>query len=216
MMTNRSLAGGAPLRSARSTRLCMIDGEAVVCIPLSDGQEALVSKARWDLLRALGYGSSYSADENGSGRFYARTMACDPSPDTGRSRSVSLARLVLASQLVAEEKSGGPMAPAKGWLPRPLNGNTLDCRDSNLVSSPASGCRNSFRAVWGVRERWALIASSQDPNRVFAERRRRARTLKAKCAGAPLERDTRALLGSTSPRPAPTKRGAGTVRENAA
>lgn len=180
----------------RPFRMSTFDGEPVVMVPLSDTTEAMVSPETWFSFLTLGFSANLSADSDGKGRTYARHMVTDPRPNLGRSRAETLARTVVAIGLVKAEAEGGHPAPAKGWVVRHANGNRLDNRDSNLLCVPANGCRNSFRAVWNVRERVRLVAEGLDPNRVFAERRRKAGR---KLHGALSRADTRVAEPAISP-----------------
>ena len=164
-----------------------LDGESVLYVPLSDGQEVIVSANRWTRYLKNHFTTQLSHDSSGNGHSYPRLMAYDPSPDAMRSRVTTLARLLVADRLVEEEMAGGEPAPAKGWVVRHKNGDTLDCRDENLLCVPADGRRNGIRAVWNVRERAKLVALGLNPNVVFAQRRKVAREerhrAEAECAG---------------------------------
>lgn len=187
----------APVPYARqSPRPAVFEGEPVIYVPLSDGREAMVSRSSWEDHCALGFSPRLSADSNGAARRYPRHMVNDPRPDAGRSRAVSLGRTLTAQLMVKAELAGGARALAKGWVVRHVNGDTLDCRDSNLLSVPARGCRNGYRAVWNVRERWALVRQGLDPNRLFAQRRREARR---KSSAAFLRSDTRSRAPGVPP-----------------
>jgi hypothetical protein len=169
-----------------------------VRVPLSNGAEALVSAASFDLHLALGFSGRLSADSDGRGHTYPRHMAHDPRPTAGRSRCQTLARTLVAQRLVKQEMEGGDSAPAKGWVVRHANGDTLDCRDGNLLCVPCNGLRNGIRAVWGVRERWKLMRQGLNPNSVFAHRRRVARS---KYFGSRSETHTRACRRGDPPCP---------------
>lgn len=171
-----------------------------VRLVLSNGAVAVASAQTFELFLALGFGEKFSADSDGRGRIYPRLMVHDPRPIFDRSRCQTLARTLVSIRLVKREMEGGERAPAKGWVVRHANGNTLDCRDSNLLCLPAARHRNGFRAVWGVRERWKLMRRGLDPNKVFARRRREAR---AKCCGSRSESLTGARWRSASPRGRP-------------
>lgn len=184
----------------RSFRMSLFQGEHVAYLALSNGREVMISPEAAKRYIELGFTPSLSADSNGAGRTYPRHMVNDPRPDAGRSRAVTLARTLVAIRLVEAEALANDPAPAKGWVVRHANDDTLDCRDSNLLFVPANGSRNGHRAVWNVRERARLVQDGLDPNRVFAERRREARR---KSSGAQSQVDARACVPVVSPRRPP-------------
>jgi hypothetical protein len=177
-------------------------GEPVAYVAQMDGAEVIFSLATWaDRLR-LGYSPNICNKPNGNGRNYPSAKAQAPWPDCPRGAR-DLAREVAAICMVREERAGGALAVAKGWVAFTANGNRLDLRDRNVKRAEAVGKRNSYVAVSDTKERWRLVDEGQDPNRVYAERRLKASAAKREKLAAPLRDQVSESDDLSSPMPPP-------------
>ena len=97
-----------------SVRAGIYEGEPVVFVGLTRGAVAVVDADEWPYT-VRKHGSLWRAVSNGSGRTYAVRDVVD---DEGNVRTLTLARAV------AEAYEGSRVEP--------INGDSLDCRMSNL------------------------------------------------------------------------------------
>jgi hypothetical protein len=164
------------LKALRPIKTGEIDGAPVVYIPLPNAGEVIMSSETWNDWMRAGYSPNLFLKANGGGRSYPASKAYAPKPGLPRVTR-DAARQVVALRMVREERAGGRRAIEKGWVATTVNGDPNDLRDCNVVMRPAPGRRNSYLAVWDARVRLRHADLGQDPNRVFAERRRRARML---------------------------------------
>jgi hypothetical protein len=159
-----------------------IDGEAVVEVETTKVDTVTISASTWAEYIRLGYSLNISADDAGDGLKYPRTMARSSDPRQRRSSPYTLQRLLLCIlSVIQEQEHQGPRTKAKGLIAQTVNGNRFDLRDENLRWTHSKGQRNSYRVLRDVRERRKLADQGLNPNAVFAERRRKA---KSKCLGA--------------------------------
>lgn len=145
----------------------------IVVLDLPNGDRVSFTYQTLEMLRYAGLlNSALYLRSNDDVHFYLSVMSLTPE---GTRICHAVARLVEASIMLLVERSGGKRALDKGWVVKTINGKPLDLRDDNIAVVPAAGSRNSYNAVWELRERLKLADKGEDPNTVFAERRRAKR-----------------------------------------
>lgn len=163
-----------PFVDRRPARHGTYEGEAVAFVRLPNAHDVTVSRHNREGLLRLGYTPNLTLKSNGGDKVYVALKAPGALPHLPPGHR-DLGRLIMAYQMVCEERQGGCRAPEKGWIARTLNGDPYDLRDSNIERVPAGRRRHSFHDVCDIRRRFASLDAGVDPRVAIAEERRKFR-----------------------------------------